>query len=216
MMTPEEDRLARIVWDYHHLNQLLGEADVILVQGSHDLRVAERGAELYLEGRAPRIVFSGGLGTLTREAWDEPEADKFARIALERGVPASAILTESQSTNTGENVLFTKRLLAQKGLDPESFILVQKPYMERRTLATFKKLWPEKTAVVTSPRIDFDAYPTEAIPKEKVVAIMVGDLQRIRLYPARGYQIEQEIPDEVWEAYERLVELGHTSHLIRD
>ena len=37
---------------------------------------------------------------------------------------------------------------------------------------------------------------------------------RIRLYPARGFQIEQEIPDEVWQAYERLVALGYTGNLI--
>ena len=215
-MTAEVDRLARIVWDYHHMNHRLQKAEVILVQGSHDLRVAERGAELYLEGWAPRIVFSGGMGTLTSEMWDEPEADKFARIARERGVPADAILIENQSTNTGENVRFTRRLLEERGLDPASFILVQKPYMERRTFATFKKLWPDKSMVVTSPQIGFDDYPTEDIPKERVIAIMVGDLQRIRLYPARGFQIEQEIPDDVWDAYERLVELGYTRHMIRD
>lgn len=216
LRSPEVDRLARIVWDYHHVDHDLEKADVIFVLGSHDLRVAERGAELYLEGWAPRIVFSGGLGALTRESFDEPEADKFARLARERGVPADAILIENQSTHTGENVLFTKRLLEQHGVEAESFILVQKPYMERRTLATFKKRWPEKTAMVTSPQIDLDDYCNEAIPKEKVIAIMVGDLQRIREYPARGFQIEQTIPSGVWDAYERLVELGFTEHLIRD
>jgi hypothetical protein len=42
---------------------------------------------------------------------------------------------------------------------------------------------------------------------------MVGDLQRIRLYPARGFQIEQEIPDEIWAAGERLIALGFNRHL---
>jgi uncharacterized SAM-binding protein YcdF (DUF218 family) len=211
----EIDRLARIVWDYHHLNHDLRPSDVILVQGSHDLRVAERGAQLYLEGLAPLLIFSGGLGNLTREIWDEPEARKFARIARELGVPEESILIEDRSTNTGDNVRFTRRLLEERGLDPMSFILVQKPYMERRTYATFRRLWPEKTAVVTSPLISYDAYPNEEIPLERVIHVMVGDLQRIRLYPARGFQIEQEIPDEVWEAYERLVALGYTGNLIR-
>jgi uncharacterized SAM-binding protein YcdF (DUF218 family) len=212
--SPEATRLARTVWDYLHMNHDLRPSDAILVQGSHDLRVAERGAELFLQGLAPLLIFSGGLGNLTREIWVEPEARQFARIARNLGVPEEAILIEDQSTNTGDNVRFTKRLLEERGLDPMSFILVQKPYMERRTYATFRKLWPDKDAVVTSPLISYDAYPTEEIPLERVIHVMVGDLQRIRLYPAKGFQIEQEIPDEVWQAYERLVALGYTGNLI--
>jgi uncharacterized SAM-binding protein YcdF (DUF218 family) len=214
--TSEVDRLARIVWDYHQMHHQLEPADVILVLGSHDLRVAERGARVYLDGLAPRLVMSGALGNLTRNLWDEPEAHKFAKIAREMGVPAAAILVEDRSTNTGENVQFTRDLLRQEGLDPERLILVQKPYMERRTYATFKKVWPEKEAVVTSPQLSFEDYSTDEISKDKVIHIMVGDLQRIRLYPARGFQIEQSIPSAVWDAFEQLVALGFTDNLIRD
>jgi uncharacterized SAM-binding protein YcdF (DUF218 family) len=212
----EVDRLAKILWDYHHLNHVLRKADAILVQGSHDLRVAERGASLYLEGLAPLLVLSGGFGNLTRGIWDEPEARKFARVAREMGVPEESMLIEDRSTNTGENVRFTRSLLAERGLEPKSFILVQKPYMERRTYATFRKVWPEKEAVVTSPPIPYENYANEEIPRERVIHIMVGDLQRIRAYPARGFQIEQDIPSEVWGAFERLVALGFTDNLIRD
>jgi uncharacterized SAM-binding protein YcdF (DUF218 family) len=132
------------------------------------------------------------------------------------GVPDEAIVIENASTNTGENVRFTQRVFAEKGFDPETFILVQKPYMERRTYATFRKIWPEKRAIVTSPELDFDHYPTEEITRERVIEIMVGDLQRIRSYPALGFQIEQEIPEDVWDAYERLVALGFTRNLIGD
>lgn len=214
MLDPEVDRLARIVWDYHHMHHGLAPSDVILVQGSHDLRVAERGAELYLEGFAPRVVMSGGLGNLTQGMWDEPEAVKFARVARERGVPEEAILLESRSTNTGENVRFTRELLEGLGLQPRSFILVQKPYMERRTYATFKQNWPDVDAVVTSPQIRFEDYANDEIPMERVIHIMVGDLQRIRIYPERGFQIPQPIPDEVWAAYERLVARGFTDNLV--
>jgi uncharacterized SAM-binding protein YcdF (DUF218 family) len=212
----EANRLARVIWDYLHLDHEIRPADVILVQGSHDLRVAERGAELFLEDFAPLLIFSGGLGNLTREIWDEPEARKFARIARSLGVPEESMLIEDRSTNTGDNVRFTKKLLQEQGLDPMSFILVQKPYMERRTYATFRKVWPEKNAVVTSPAIPFEDYANEEIPLERVIHTMVGDLQRIRLYPERGFQIEQEMPENVWDAYERLVALGYTGNLIRD
>ena len=44
---------------------------------------------------------------------------------------------------------------------------------------------------------------------------MAGDLQRIREYPAKGFQIHQDIPDNVWQAFERLVALGFDGHLIK-
>ena len=208
--------LAERLWHYHRLNHRLEKADAILVLCSYDMRVAERGAELLLGGWAPLLIFSGGLGSITRGMWSEPEADQFARVALSMGVPGEKVLVENRSTNTGENVLFTKRLLAEKGLDPGRFILVQKPYMERRSYATFRKFWPEKEAVVTSPQVSFDEYLSDytELPGDDVVSIMVGDLQRIRVYPARGFQIRQEIPPDVWAACEELIGLGYDKHLV--
>lgn len=212
----EIDTLAKIVWDYHHLNHQLKKADCIFVLGSHDTRVAEYAADLFLQGHALYIIFSGGLGNLTAGVFEKSEAEIFADIAKEKGVPEDKILIESESTNTGENIQFTKQLLQEKGLDFKTFILVQKPYMERRTYATFKKVWPEKEFIVTSPQVSFEEYPSDEIPKEKVINIMVGDLQRIKIYPTKGFQIPQEIPDEVWEAYEKLVEAGFIKHLVKE
>ena len=207
--------LSKLLWDYHHMDHTLLKSDVILALGSHDLRVAERAAQLYLEGWAPLLVCSGGLGNLTSEIWTESEADQFAAIAIKMGVPENAVLVENKSTNTGENILFTEKLLEEKGFNPASFIVVQKPYMERRSYATFKKHWPGKNVVITSPQISFDDYPNENIPADRVIEIMVGDLQRIKEYPAKGFQIYQDIPANVWNAFERLVELGFDGHLIK-
>jgi uncharacterized SAM-binding protein YcdF (DUF218 family) len=214
MVNEQALTLAKKLWNYHLMHHRLVPSDCILVLGSHDRRVAARGAELYLEGLAPLLVFSGGLGRLTKELWTETEADQFARIAKDMGVPEEAILVENRSTNTGENILFTQQLMQARGLDPQRFIVVQKPYMERRSYATFKKQWPQKELLVTSPQIAFEAYPTDEIPLEKMINIMVGDLQRIKVYPEKGFQVYQEIPDDVWEAYEQLVKLGFDQHLI--
>jgi uncharacterized SAM-binding protein YcdF (DUF218 family) len=216
MITTEVLSLAQQLWDYHHMDHQLAKADCILALGSHDLRVADRAAELYLEGWAPLVIMSGGLGNFTQQMWTEKEADKFAAIAIQKGVPADAILIENRSTNTGENIMFTQQLLKAKGLNMQSFIVVQKPYMERRSYATFKKHWPDKELMVTSPQIAFDEYANEEIPLEKVIHIMAGDLQRIKLYPAKGFQIHQAIPDHVWDAYERLVALGFDEHLVKE
>jgi uncharacterized SAM-binding protein YcdF (DUF218 family) len=210
--------LAETIWRYHQLNHQLEKADAILVLCSHDKRVAERGAQLFLEGWAPLLIFSGGLGSITSGMWSEPEADQFAKVAVALGVPQEKILIENKSTNTGENILFTRRLLAAKQINPEKFILVQKPYMERRSYATFRKLWPEQEVLVTSPQVSFAEYLTDytnsELSSDDVVSIMVGDLQRIKLYPEKGFQIYQEIPHEVWAAYEELVRGGYDKHLI--
>jgi uncharacterized SAM-binding protein YcdF (DUF218 family) len=216
MLTPEILVLAKQLWNYHQVNHFIEKSDCILALGSHDLRVAERAAELYLQGFAPLVVMSGGLGNFTREMWTEKEADKFAKVAIQKGVPRDAILIENNSTNTGENILFTQKLLREKGLYPKSFIVVQKPYMERRSYATFKKHWPDKTLLVTSPQISFEQYPNEEIPMEKVIHIMVGDLQRIKVYPEKGFQIYQDVPEAIWNAYNKLIDLGFDQHLIKD
>jgi uncharacterized SAM-binding protein YcdF (DUF218 family) len=212
--------LVEKIWRYHQLNHQLSRADAILVLCSHDMLVARRGAELYLEGWAPLLIFSGGLGVITRHLWREPEADQFARVAIAMGVPPDRILTEGRSTNTGENILFTKQLLVDEHLDPDTFIVVQKPYMERRSYATFRKLWPEKMLCVTSPRVSLDEYLSEgsheSLSRDDVIGIMIGDLQRVRVYPARGFQIHQDIPDDVWRAYEELVEAGYDKYLVKD
>jgi len=211
--------LAQKIWDYHHLDHQLTRADAILVLCSHDTAVAARGAELFLQQWAPLLIFAGGLGAITRRLWDEPEADQFARIAVGMGVPPDRILVENRSTNTGENILFTRQLLAARQLDPATFIVVQKPYMERRSYATFRQVWPEKDARVTSPQASMDEYLNRyshgALSADDVISIMVGDLQRIREYPAKGFQIHQDIPGDVWEAYEALVQAGYDRHLLR-
>lgn len=211
----EEIRLIKKVWDYSHMNHIIVKSDCIFAMGSHDIRVAERGAELFLDGFAPLIVFSGYLGNLTRDIWNKPEAEIFSDIAVKMGVPRDKIMIEAKSTNTGENVVFTKALLEHKGIFPESFIVVHKPYMERRAYATFKKQWPEKEVKVTSPKLTFDEYITDEVTKDLTVNTMLGDLQRLKLYPKKGYTIYQHIPDDIWDAFQQLKDAGYDKGLIK-
>jgi uncharacterized SAM-binding protein YcdF (DUF218 family) len=210
------DDWARVVWEYHHVGHSLEKADCILVLGSHDTRVAERGAEVFLGGWAPLMVFSGHLGSLTAAMWSRSEAEVFADVAVALGVPRDRILLEARSTNTGENVDFSRQLLADRGLHPRKAIAVQKPYMERRTLATFGKRWPELEVVVTSPQLAFDDYATGDIRRDDVIHVMVGDLQRLIVYGRNGWSVPQDVPAEVMEAYEGLVEAGYTRRLLRE
>ncbi|KAF8143349.1 DUF218 domain-containing protein [Mycena galopus ATCC 62051] len=199
-----------MVYNYHCMRMSLEPADAIFTLCSLDIRVAERAAQLFHEGFGEYIIFSGNVGALSAGRFAVPEAEAFAAVARARGVPPEKIIVEPHATNTGENVRFTHALLREKGLAPKSFVLVQKPYMERRTYATFVKQWPDTATEfsVTSPQMGWDEYPDGDNPRELVTSIMVGDLVRIRDYPAKGFQIPQPIPDEVWAAGERLIAAG--------
>jgi len=214
-MSARTDDLARLLWDYMLLRHDLSAADVILVLGSNDVRVGEHGARLFLRGLAPTMVCAGHLGRLTAGRFEKSEAETFAEAAVGLGVPRSAILIENASTNTGENIDRSRALLASAGIHPARVILVQKPYMERRAWATFKQRWPEPALQVTSPPIPYDEYPTPDIPRDLVIDILVGDVQRMRVYAERGFQVAQPIPDNVWAAWEELVARGYSGHLVR-
>ncbi len=216
MTNSDIDRSALIIWNYMQMNEKPVKSDAVFCLCSHDTRVAERAAELMNYGYGDILIISGGFGKLTEDIFDEPEAEIFSKIAIARGVAPERILLEPRSTNTGENITFTYDLLQSKKIHIESFVLVQKPYMERRSYATFKKQWPDNTTkiTVTSPRLSFDEYTAAGISRTDVIHVMVGDLQRIREYPALGYQIEQSIPEDVWNAYLLLVSAGFDHHLI--
>ncbi|MDD2656207.1 MAG: YdcF family protein [Patescibacteria group bacterium] len=218
MNSQEVNDLAQKIWDYHHINDHLEKVQIIFVMCSHDLRVADYAVKLFLDGLAPLIVFSGGIahkGDLVETPWFLPEAEVFAQRAVELGVPKEKIIIENKAQNCGENVKFTEKILEEKNINFDSVIAVQKPYMERRTYATIKLYWTNKKLVVTSPAISFVDYPNSQISKNDVINIMVGDLQRIEEYPKKSFQIFQEIPKDVWQAYEKLVSLGYTQHLMK-
>ena len=210
-------RNATVVYNYHRMGMPVRKADAIFALCSLDTRVAERAAQLFLDGHGEYLIFAGNVGVITAGRFAKAEAEVFAEIARGMGVPEDKLVVEPRSTNTGENVRFTHALLAEKGLRPKSFVLVQKPYMERRTYATFVKQWPDPDTefTVTSPELDFHAYPNDENPRDLVINLMVGDLVRIRDYPPLGFQIHQDIPDEVWEANQFLIAAGYDGHLPR-
>ena len=140
----------------------------------------------------------------------------YADIAAEHGVPRDCILLETCATNTAENIRFSRALLEARGVAVHNIVLAVKPFMQRRTWATMAVEWPEMPATVTSPVMTLDEYFTGDLPAEKIIHIMMGDLQRIWIYGKRGWSAPQRIPDEVRWAFERLKELGFHRHLIAE
>lgn len=218
-MTEEALRLARIIWDYHQLKHEPIPADVIVALGTNDLRVAEFAAELYHRGFGKMIVCTGGIAhgsDLLATNWPVSEAQMYAEILERRGVPREHVLLETRALNTAENFVFTRELLQQAGIRPRNILIAVKPFMQRRAWATMAVEWPEMPASVASPNLSLDEYFTADLTPEKILNIIVGDLQRIWVYARKGYSAPQRLPDEVKRAYEGLVQLGFDKHLIAE
>ncbi|ENK3146056.1 YdcF family protein [Vibrio alginolyticus] len=196
------------LWDYMQLKHELKPADCLFVMCSNDVRVAEHAAKLYHQKLAPLIVFSGGEGRFTDGLFEKSEAETFAEIAKLSGVPSEAILLETKSTNSGENVRFTEQRLKEAGKQCSSFILVQKPFMERRAIATFEKQWqsPYTQLQVSSAALPFFEYINEDMPLMMVLEALMEDFSRVKSYPEKGFQTEQNIPQQVESSYQALLE----------
>ena len=175
-------QLAQILWDYHAIDHHPTKADCILGLGNEDLRVAEYCAELYKKNFAPFIVFSGNAGNFTKNLFKAPEAHIFREVALNNGVPLVDILTEDTATNTGENIILTKKLLMGKNIHITNLIVVTKPNTKRRAYATVKKIWPEVNAIVLSPLLTFTEQPTALRSLADITNEMVGDQPSWRLF----------------------------------
>ncbi|MFL4906221.1 YdcF family protein [Streptomyces sp. MMS24-I2-30] len=203
-----------LIWDYHHLGHELRRCSVALALGSHDIGVADTAAALYHAGHFPLLLFSGGNSPATRARFPRGEAVHYREHALALGVPDEAILIEPRAANTGQNIAFSRELLAGAGVRVDSLLLVSKPYMERRAYATCRKLWPAVDVVCASAPPELGDYIKSFGDGPLVIDTLVGDLQRVIEYPKLGFAIEQDVPGEVYDAYERLVRAGFDSHLV--
>jgi uncharacterized SAM-binding protein YcdF (DUF218 family) len=201
---------ARVLWDFHLIYDRLSRADLIIGLGSYDLRVADRSAELFKQGLAPKILFTGKVGNWTNHLYDTTEAEAFAAHATGAGVAADAILIEPNATNIGENIRFAREMADET---VKRVILVTKPQTQRRAFATVRAQWPEINALVTAPLHGFEDQPLTTYPLPKLINEMVGDIKRMIDYPAQGFQIVQDIPVSVHDAYRFLVNEGYDHHL---
>jgi uncharacterized SAM-binding protein YcdF (DUF218 family) len=170
--------------------------------------------DLYRRGMVPLIVFTGATSRTTRERMPKGEAEHYRERAMELGVPTHAILVEPNARNTGENIRFSRSLLAERGVNVSSVLLVSKPYEERRAYATARKLWPEVEIVSASAPMTFTEYVDTIQDSRLVLDMLVGAQQRLLIYPEQGFMIRQEVPGPVMAAYERLCADGFTSRLV--
>ncbi|MGW3416629.1 YdcF family protein [Streptomyces phaeochromogenes] len=205
---------ARLLWDYHRMHHDPRPCSVAVGLGSHDLGVADVTAELYHQGMAPVIVFTGATSPTTRTRMPRGEAVHYRERAMQLGVPDSAVLLEPRATSTAENIEFTKAVLAEAGIKASSVLLVSKPYEERRSYAMMRKLWAEVEVVCASSPMGLEEYADSIGDARMVIDMIVGALQRVLMFPGWGLAIEQDVPDVIVAAYERLCAGGFTRRLV--
>ena len=108
--------------------------------GGYQDRV-KQAVDLYRAGYASRLIFSSGF------VFAFQEAEVMRALAVDSGVPASAIELETRAANTYQNVVFSDRILGSHGW--RRILLVSSPYHMRRALMTWRKLVPDVSVVPT-------------------------------------------------------------------
>ena len=111
------------------------ESDAIVVVSGGDTQSrTEAGIQLYKNGWADTIIFSGAAQDKTGPS----NAEAMQRQAIEAGVPDSATLIDVESASTQQNAENTKEIFSKEGYD--DIILVTSGYHQRRASLEFNKL----------------------------------------------------------------------------
>jgi uncharacterized SAM-binding protein YcdF (DUF218 family) len=109
-------------------------------------RRTRHAVDLYFQGRAPRLVFTGGRGQAPVS-----EGEAAARLAQALGVPSEAIVVEDRSTSTEENAAYAASLLSRSGLDAARILVVSDSYHVFRVRRVFARHFGQVEAVGSAP-----------------------------------------------------------------
>lgn len=200
------------LWRYLHVeDELPTHADVAVIGGSgKQIDGADRAVTLYHDGIVKRIIVSG-FNNPYLTSGDSSEAVLLRDRLVALGVPESAVILDETAKNTGDNVLHTAEILAPEAI--YDVILIHKPYMTRRFLATAQAQWPTPqphfyvTSQPTSAREYYDAYE-QSDDENKMIEMMLGDYERLKTYPAQGLTTEQPHSQQAEGAYQELLARG--------
>ena len=75
---------------------------------------------------------------------------------------------------------------------------------------------PEYIGAITSKEITFEEYYNLNENNKKWIDVLVGDIQRMKIFAKKGWQIEMEVPDDIWNSYEELIKRGYDGYLIKE
>lgn len=214
-------------------------ADCVVLAGNAVIPTIDAACRIALQQRIPLLI-TGGIGHSTTflyaavaqhpryntlQTTGRPEAAILADIARQFWqIPAENIWLEEQSTNCGENARFSAKIIAQAAGPINTAIVVQDPTMQRRTVATFRRVTrdnPDAPRWVSHPGFTPVLYQHEdgvmlanadegVWSVDRYLALVVGEIPRLRNdetgYGPRGrdFIVNVDFPDEVEAAWQIL------------
>ncbi len=215
------------------------QADCVILAGNAVMPTIDAACKIARDQQIPLLI-SGGIGhstTFLYSAIAGYTAERRHRAPLHGGVlnndsrmnsfwhiPHEKIWIEDQSTNCGENARFSIALLNQAVERVHTAIVVQDPTMQRRTMATFRRItgdnpdaprWLSYPGFV--PQLGNNAEsvifvnPLQGLwPVERYLSLLTGELPRLRDdsdgYGPRGrdFIVHVDFPAEVIQAWQTL------------
>ncbi|OGN19305.1 MAG: hypothetical protein A3I32_02740 [Candidatus Yanofskybacteria bacterium RIFCSPLOWO2_02_FULL_45_10] len=175
--------------------------DAIFIFGHYDPRPALQAAKLWKMGKAPKIIICG-KGREKIPVDFESEADFYASVIEQEGIPNYALVLEKESTNTLENIIFGMRACSVNGINPESLILCAMPPLLRRSCATFRKQFPAISVCGSA----FLMSPEEFLTPSRLLRV-IGEFDRLKIYSEKGDVVPVVIPEKVLLALEKIKEV---------
>lgn len=209
----------KIIFDYMSLNQKVKKCDVMIGCGCSSLDIPIVCSDLYKKGFSNKIIFAGGYGKVTKNKFQKQEAIIYKEIAMTEGVKENDIYLDDKSSNTVENFLFSKEIIDSNHWDIQSILIVHNKANERRTFNTAREVWKDKEIIITSKDVSFDEYFERLKSKKEeerniLISVLVGNIQRMVIYPQFGLQIEEEVPEKVIDSYQKLKSLGFDYYIL--
>lgn len=207
----------KIIYDYMVLNQKLEKCDLIIGCGCLDTNIPKKCASLLKEGYAKKILFTGGYGT--KGEFASPEALVFKNIAIEEGIKEEDIIVEKEATNTGDNFRYSKKIIEEKNIPSNKILIVHNALSTRRTYLTAQNILEDKKLIITYPDLTFDEFYKHLEQKKMeelryTISVILGDIQRIIIYPQLGWMKYEEVPKNIIDAYYILKEMGFDKFIL--
>ncbi len=206
------------IWNYMKLNMKTEKSDLIIGCGCMNLEIPVKCAELLKENYAQNILFSGGLGKLTTSNFDRTEAEIYKDIAIKEGIKPNKIFIENKSTNTGDNFRFSLKIIEKYKIKSDRIIIVHNNLSQRRTLSVARAIIKDKKLIITSPDKTFSQFIEKLSNvteerKQNIIPVIVGDIQRLIIYPQLGWQTENNVPETIIEDYYKLKNMGYDKYI---
>jgi len=145
---------------------------IVTVSGGDNNARINKTVELYKEGWAPVIIYSGAAAE-----GEVSNAEAMRNISAKMGVPKSAIILEEKSVDTSENAKFSSVIIKEKGF--KSIILVTSPYHQRRTMELFRAELGEDFKIINRSAVDEDWRKKGWWEDEEGRFLTIGELGKI-------------------------------------